>query len=163
MTQDLVQYLFQYIQGNLYWKVKVSDKINIGQKAGNKSGKYEIIRYNNKSYYTHRLVWLYFKGTEPKTIDHINREFRDNRIENLRAASYSENLRNTRKITFGSSFYKGVCWDKQKRKWMARIKLEDKRLFLGYFNNQAEAAKEYDKAALKYFGPFANINFKEFK
>lgn len=98
MNHKLVRKLFLYDNGVLFWNVKVSDKTNVGQRAGNRSGKYEAIRYNNQLYYTHRLVWLYFYDTNPETIDHINNKFRDNRIENLRPASYSDNLRNTRKI-----------------------------------------------------------------
>jgi hypothetical protein len=49
MTQELVQYLFEYSYGSLYWKVKVTDKINIGQKAGNKSGKFANINFKENT------------------------------------------------------------------------------------------------------------------
>ena len=161
MTRELVHSLFKYEDGKLFWKVKVSDKTNIGQRAGNCSGKYETIRYKYKTYQSHRLIFLYFNGFLPRTVDHINMCFRDNRIENLREATYSENLRNTRKLKSGHSSYKGVTLDKRRNKWVSRIKLDDKRLYLGEFNSEIEAAKKYDEFALKYFGKFANINFKE--
>ena len=46
-------------------------------------------------------------------------------------------------------------------KWTAQIKVDGKHIHLGYFQSEKEAAKAYDKAALKYFGEFANPNFKE--
>ena len=161
MSPSNVRLLFKYEAGQLYWIFKVSDKIKIGQLAGSFSGKYGIIKYLKKTYQVHRLIFLYHKGYNPKTVDHINLNTKDNRIENLRDASYSENLRNTRKLTKGLSPYKGVTFDKRRNKWISRIKLKNKRLYLGSFDNEIIAAKEYDKNALKYFGKFANINFKE--
>lgn len=94
------------------------------------------------------------------TVDHINRNPLDNRKENLRVCTSSENHRNntkTKKKT--TSKYKGVSFHKTKAKWIASIRVNESLLHLGYFLNEDDAAKAYDTAALKYFKEFASINF----
>lgn len=157
-TQKELNELFEYKNGELYWKIKFTDKIIPGKKAGSRSGKYEIIKINKKNYYTHQLIFFMEYGYLPITIDHIDNNPRNNKLENLRSASYSENLRNTRKTSKALSKFKGVTFCKKDKKWIARIKLIDKRITLGYFNNEVDAAKAYDDAAKKYFGAFAKTN-----
>jgi hypothetical protein len=60
-----------------------------------------------------------------------------------------------------SSIYKGVSWDKEARKWCAGIMVEKKRIHLGYFKNEQDAAKAYDAAAKRIFLSFAALNFLE--
>jgi hypothetical protein len=158
ITLDSLKEILEYKQGSFYWKKKISDKIVIGKKAGSSSGKYEIIKIYKQNYYTHQLVFYYHNGYLPETVDHIDNNTKNNKIENLRAASYNENLQNTRKIKKGSSQYKGVCFDKKSNKWLSRIQVIDKRIYLGYFDNELDAAKAYDQAALTYFKEFANTN-----
>jgi hypothetical protein len=94
-------------------------------------------------------------------IDHINHNGLDNRIANLRQASRAENNWNARKRKGKcSSKYKGVCWFRVRKKWQARIQVNGKGIFLGFFDDEIEAAKAYDAAAKKYYGEFAYLNFK---
>jgi len=94
--------------------------------------------------------------------DHINGNSLDNRKANLRSATHMQNSWNTRKSSQScSSKYKGVTFYKMDQKWHAQISVNGKRIFLGTFEGEKEAAKEYDKAAKKYFGEFAKLNFKE--
>ena len=86
----------------------------------------------------------------------------DNRRVNLRAATRAQNVRNRKKYTkSGSSKYKGVSWKKDNGKWSARIGLNNKSIFLGNFEKELDAAKAYDKAAKKYHGEFACLNFPQ--
>lgn len=91
-------------------------------------------------------------------IDHINGDGLDNRRCNLRICNYITNQRN-RRITIGSSRFKGVCWHKLNNKWRARIRINCHLKDLGCFDSELAAAKSYDQAAILYFGNFARINF----
>ena len=87
LTQDLVRALFNYRDGNLYWKISKSYRIKIGNLAGriNKQG-YRSVGINNKEYRYHRLIYLYHYGYLPKFIDHIDGNKLNNNIDNLRSA-----------------------------------------------------------------------------
>jgi hypothetical protein len=100
----------------------------------------------------HRLIWLMVYGWLPEQIDHINRDRSDNRIDNLRAANASENMRNQKCAASNRSGHAGVHWYSPTRKWCARITHEGKRIFLGYFNELSEAiaARMNAEKELKY-------------
>lgn len=96
-------------------------------------------------------------------VDHKNNKKWDNQKHNLRLATNTENQRNVPKTPRKtSSKYKGVHARKdrehRKDKWVARIAVDGKRIHLGYFNSEEEAALAYNNAAMKYFGEFANLN-----
>jgi len=91
-------------------------------------------------------------------VDHRNHNTLDNRRENLRICTHSENQRNKSPQKHGSN-YKGVTWCKAAYKWRAQIRLDSRLHFLGYFSDEIEAAHVYDSAARKLFGEFAYTNF----
>ena len=111
-----------------------------------------------------QILNLCQKPNPPRTpvanlvIDHINRNGLDNRKANLRLATVAQNAWNSRKRKSRSRF-KGVCFIKQKRKFRACIWANRKRIHLGYFQNETDAAKAYDHAAKKLHGYFASLNF----
>ena len=93
-------------------------------------------------------------------IDHVNQDSMDNRRANLRGATRAQNIRNRKKFAKSSSSkYKGVYWRKKTRKWEVKITFEKKKIHLGTFCDEIEAAKAYDRAAIKYHGEFASLNF----
>lgn len=97
---------------------------------------------------------------EGRLVDHENADTLDNRIDNLRAATKEENAHNkgkTRKKT--SSKYIGVYFNKQTKRWISQIKYKERRIYLGYFKDEVEAAKAHDVAARKYHGEFGRLNF----
>lgn len=107
----------------------------------------------------HRLAWFLYYGVWPKDqVDHINNVKDDNRIVNLREATNAENSKNKKAQVGGSSKYKGVCWYKSSSKWSAQIRVNYKKIHLGHYDNEEEAALAYNKAALELFGEFAKIN-----
>jgi hypothetical protein len=104
----------------------------------------------------HREVIKVGKGF---VVDHINRNGLDNREANVRQATNSENNYNRRKPNKNtSSKYKGVYRHRGKT-WRAMIKVNKKNMHIGSFDDELEAAKAYDKAALVYQGKYAAINF----
>lgn len=93
----------------------------------------------------------------PRT-DHRNGDGLDNRRANLRRATKAQNNRNRRK-TIGYSKYKGVGW--HENRWCAQIKVNGKKIHLGRFISEEDAARAYDAAARREFGEFAALNFPQ--
>lgn len=113
---------------------------------------------SHKHVYMHRYIMGVKAGQE---VDHINGDKLDNRKENLRIASHSENGKNQVKPKNNTSGFKGVTRNKYKGNWIAQIKINGKHLSLGRFDDIQEAARAYDDAARKYFGEFAKLNFPD--
>lgn len=112
-----------------------------------------------KSYQIHRLVGKHFVNLRWKgEFDHKDNNPSNNKWSNLRPASRSQQGANSRKRRNCSSKYKGVCFCKQTNKWRVIIQKNGKRINLGRFVNEEEAALVYNEAAIKYFGEFAHIN-----
>jgi AP2 domain len=93
-------------------------------------------------------------------IDHRNGNGIDNTRGNLRSATNTQNQWNQNPPPRGSSRFRGVCWAKDTQKWQAQICIgaDKKRLYLGQFANETDAASAYNTAALIYHGDFASIN-----
>jgi hypothetical protein len=94
-----------------------------------------------KTFLHHQLMGLHFipNPENYKQIDHINGIKDDNRIENLRWVSRSQNQRNIKKLKNTSSLYFGVCWHKRDKKWVTEIRINGKINHLGYFTTELEA------------------------
>ena len=111
-----------------------------------------------KCYQMHREI---MRIGEDKVCDHINGDGLDNRKANLREASRAENSWNSGKSRGVSrSKYKGPAWDSRDRRWEVRISVKGRRIYLGRFEDELEAAKAYDAAAVKYHGRYAKLNLK---
>jgi hypothetical protein len=94
-----------------------------------------------------------FKGP-----DHVNRNGLDNRRINLRPATASQNTANRGRQSNNTSGYKGVVWGKRISKWIARIQVDGKQTYLGFFDDPVEAAHAYNQAASAAFGEYAELN-----
>lgn len=104
----------------------------------------------------HRFI-LGLGAEDREHVDHVNHDKLDNRECNLRRCSNAENTHN-QKAKGGSSRFKGVYWNKAKRKWRAQIKFGGKEHNLGNFSSEEDAAVAYDRAAVEHFGEFACTN-----
>jgi HNH endonuclease/AP2 domain len=162
LTQEFLKEMLDYdpLTGIFTWKVSLQNKVKIGQVAGyiRKDG-YRFITVNGTKYRAHRLAWFYVYGVWPtKDLDHRYGIRDDNRISELREATKSQNAANTSKHKDNTSGFKGVCWDKQAKKWKARIMINGKNKTLGLFDIIEEAALAVNKAALELYNDFACLN-----
>lgn len=146
LTQEKLKELLSYNKdtGVFTWiKTKPHMARLIGKNAGTmrKDGYYRAY-IDNKRYYLHRLAWLYVYGEFPKTIDHINQNKSDNRIENLRNVTQTENMRNRKKSSNNTSGVTGVSYDNKRKKFFAQINIANNGYFLGYFCTVEEAKQK---------------------
>lgn len=104
----------------------------------------------------HRIITHAQTG---ELIDHKDGNGLNNQKDNLRSTTQTNNIRNSfKKSNTSSSKYKGVSWCKRKSLWKAYLTIDYKYIHLGYFNNEIDAARAYNKAATQNFGPFVRIN-----
>lgn len=164
---ELLHQLLHYdpATGDLIWRPRphemFSSKHNCGtwhtRYAGKRAGciepgGYRVVSFNTHRYYLHRLVWLYVHGEPvPIQIDHIDRDRANNRIANLRAATPSQNIANSK--GYGRLGVKGVR--SYKGSFRAHIRLNGKGMHLGTFPTIEEAAAAYRDAAIRLQGEFA--------
>lgn len=104
----------------------------------------------------HREIMLCPDGL---CVDHINGDCLDNRKENLRICTHQQNLRNQKKQQNKSSIYKGVSWETFTQRWRSGINVDGRRIDLGRYDDERDAALAYDRAALEHFGSYARPNF----
>ena len=157
MNQALALNLFEYVNGELFWKNPSNPKrIAKGDKAGTVSKRgYVHVQVYGKIYKAHQLVFLMMHGYIPKLIDHINGVLTDNRIENLREASVSENQQNAKTRADNSSGVKNVSWHQRLCKWTVQLSFKGKVKHFGNFADLELAALVAEEARNKYYGQFA--------
>lgn len=100
-----------------------------------------------KNYLAHRLIWTLICGEQPEVIDHINGDKNDNRIENLKSGSYSDNARNMPRLCNNSSGYTGVSKCSQTGRWRVMLWAGGYVHRLGRFDTVEEAAQVRRAAA----------------
>jgi HNH endonuclease len=108
---------------------------------------YLRLRIDGRKHLQHRLAWLYMTGTNPNAeIDHIDGNRANNRLQNLRLASHSENQQNRSARSKNSSGLLGVTWHSKIGKFQSRIMHNHKAHHLGYFSSPNEAHQAYLEA-----------------
>lgn len=117
-------------------------KVKPGDLAGTKDKDgYLVITYRGVLFKAHRLAWFFENGSLPaETIDHINRDRSDNRIDNLRIATRHEQSQNMGEYKNNKSGYQGVYFNSKAGKWQAQITYKGKRYHVGIFDNPEEAS-----------------------
>lgn len=125
---------------------------------------YPAGRINGKYTYLHQVVLARKLGGIPldRETDHVNGNKLDNRRENLRAVTSSQNKMNRDKYPRTSSRYIGVSYmggtHKRRKHWRAYVKVAGKQIAIGYFLTQEQAARARDKVALLLYGEYGRLN-----
>jgi hypothetical protein len=161
MTQELAHKLFEYKDGELYWKVKSNYRDPVGAKAGyfDAARGYTIICHERKKHYLHRVVFLMQHGFLPAEIDHIDGNKTNNSIENLRPCSRSQNGCNKSAQANSKSGIKNVSWSKTRNKWIVYVKAGKKQKNIGGFEDLELAELVATMAREKYHKEFANHGY----
>lgn len=146
--------------GILTWRMSTKH-IKAGTRAGFAVAKgYRAVKLFGKIYREHQLVWALHYGEWPdphRVIDHINGRKDDNSIANLRLATVTQNAANSKRRAVNTSGFKGVCWHKRDKVWVAHIGVDGKNLHLGTFTSKESAFAAYRDAAVRHFGEYANF------
>ncbi len=155
---DLLNQLLTYdpSSGIFRWRVDAAHNVRAGDTAAKKGKKkYLQIGINQKTYLAHRIAWAMHTGEWPKRlIDHKNGDAHDNRIGNLREATYSQNAANRPTPVTSRSGVKGVRF--KSGAWEASLEKDSKTVYLGRFACLGRAATAYRLKAQSLFGDFAS-------
>jgi hypothetical protein len=143
--------------GKFTWCCFKGPKAPAGSSAGviDRATGYYVITINYRIYRAHRLAWFYMKGEWPSIIDHIDSDRKNNKWNNLRLATTSQNAQNVGLTRRNKSGLKGAFWHKLEKTWVSAIRVNNKPIWLGTFGTAEEAHEAYCAAADKYFGEFA--------
>jgi hypothetical protein len=169
--QEYLKECFNYdpSTGHLIWKTRPVEHFKTKQAWSRWNNKYSSCRADhvapdnrhytgiaNKRYLAYRVIWKLIYGNSPEFIDHIDRDSKNNKLNNLRMATRADNQHNTVAQQNSKTGLKGVSWAKHAKKFTAQIYTEGKAKSLGYFSTPQEAHNAYCETAKVQHGEFIN-------
>lgn len=153
LTQARLKELFEYTDDGSFVRRStgkpISNKMNNGHR-------YIRVNVDGLVCSVHRCVFLYHHGYLPSTIDHIDNDRTNNKIENLRAATQQQNCLNRVKHKHSKSLYKNVYWNAATKKWAVVLTVERKRRYFGVYEDIEFADLVAQEARNKFHGKFVN-------
>lgn len=166
LTQEYLKSVLDYdgITGAFYWRsLAAHNQRFFENRAGSVYGNgYRYIQIDGKAYRACRLAWLYVYGELPSLyVEHRNTNFGDDRIDNLRLATNSQNQANRGPPSNNTSGIKGVRFEADRGKWVAKIMINGRAKNLGRYYTKEEAALAYAVAAEAVFGEFARHSLSD--
>lgn len=161
LTQQLLHELFDYSGGKLFWKVRPASCIQIGDEVGSTNDSkygYLRVRLRDRRYMVHSLIFMYHHGYMPNLVDHIDGNSENNKIENLREATHSQNGLNKKVRSDSSTGVKNVTFHKPNSKWAVGLSVNGKRKHIGYFDDLELAELVAIEAREKFHGAFSSYS-----
>lgn len=162
-----------YEMGKLFWKERPLSHFKNGSTrqiflkrfAGKEAGTigrfgYVVVTIDKSIYRAHRIIYKMRHGDCPELLDHIDGCVTNNRPENLRPATTSQNMANAK--TPSGNYYRGVVKYKHASGWYSMIMKDGENHYLGSFKCPTLAAFAYDKASIRLHGEFGRPNFPGF-
>jgi hypothetical protein len=166
MRYDVLEFIlknFEYRSGFVY-RTACHGGEPIGKRAGWLTvcnGKpYWKISIKRKTMYLHHIIFMMHYKYLPKYIDHVDGNSTNNHIGNLRAATQSQNIANSKLKTNNTSGYKGVSFRRDTGKWQSSVMVNGNHISLGSYVTKEEAHQAYILGSKKYFGEFARAEGK---
>ena len=154
-TVDRLKELLDYVDGHFVRKVSVQGSPK-GKIVGNfRKGAYLYLVLDGKRILTHRAVFAFHNGYFPEFVDHIDGNKQNNRIENLRDVTKSQNGLNRSIHSNNKSGSKNVCWSRSKNSWVVKLNLNKTRIHLGFFEDFEFADLVAQEARNLYHGQYA--------
>lgn len=157
ITAERLREVLRYepLTGLWFWRVSKCPIAQAGSSAGSLNEGRRRIEIDGRSYYANQLAWLYMTGRSAKAkVDHENLDRSDDRWENLREATVSQNAANSRARSHNRSGLKGVTLTPHGT-YQARIRHNGTLYNLGSFRTKEAAHAAYVAAALNFHGEFA--------
>lgn len=163
ITYEIAKALFDYDPktGKVVWKFESAQivkgaEIGTNTDTARSNTKYRAVKLFGLSYKVHRIIWLMQTGDWPEgDVDHIDGDGLNNKWDNLRDVTHSQNLMNAAVRSDSTSGYKGVSYDKSRDRWYAYINIDGKRKMLGRYNTLQEAVNARQLAEDGLFGEYA--------
>lgn len=154
----LIKQSFYQENGVLYWNKKSGSKVKKHMRAGTLNKGYLRVLFSGNRFYNHQIIFFLENGYITKNIDHKDRDKLNNKPNNLRESTPTQNCANRGKRSNNTSGFKGVSLHKLTNKFQAEIEVSGKRIYLGLFESAELAAIAYNKEAIDKCGEFANLN-----
>lgn len=156
-SQKELKRIFRYDRkGFFVRKVKTAACTYVGQvvKGTNHHSGYKIIKIKDTIFMYHRVVYKYLKGRVPRNLDHINGIKKDNRIENLRSATPSQNQGNRKQHSKNKSGTRGVSFDKNDKTWRCTLMINGIRKTYHASKNKKECCDKCEIVLKKLRGKY---------
>lgn len=164
-SQDILKQLLDYDPetGALYWRARPREffqsehgwKVWNAKHAGREAFTSSSAGYRQglifkKKYLAHRVIWKWMTGDEAPELDHENHVRSDNRWDNLRPVTRSQNNQNMSRRSDNTSGVTGIFWEKACSKWRVQIRLNGKRKHIGVYRNFEDAVRARKHAEVKH-------------
>jgi hypothetical protein len=155
-SSERLHQVFVITDGRLINKISITSR-KAGAFADNSKRRfgYRTVYVDGALRYAHRVIWKMTHGSDPDSIDHVDGNLANNRPDNLREATHSQNMMNAKLHASNTSGAKGVSLQKDHGMWRAYISLNRRSIRLGQFSTFNEAKLAVDLARTQLHGEFA--------